>query len=92
MQPKNEVDEIRGLSRAIEPAVLTAAVDAICALKDHDADAVERVMRFEETAFERGALDLLVTAYRSIAGTAGRLAARAVGDAIGLSRLVRTCW
>ena len=62
---QERIDEIRGLSRAIEPAVLTAAVDAICALKDHDADAVERVMRFEETAFERGALDLLVTAYRS---------------------------
>jgi len=59
------VDEIRDLSHAVEPAVLVSAVDAICALKTHDAQAIERVVDLEDTAFRTGALDLLVTAYRS---------------------------
>jgi DNA-binding NarL/FixJ family response regulator len=58
-------DTVRELSKAIEPTVLIAAVDAIFALKEHDVDAVDRVTRFEEIAFDRGALDLIVTAYRS---------------------------
>jgi ATP/maltotriose-dependent transcriptional regulator MalT len=59
------VDEIRDLSHAVEPAVLVSAVDAVCALKSHDTQAIERVVHLEETAFRTGALDLLVTAYRS---------------------------
>jgi DNA-binding NarL/FixJ family response regulator len=59
------VVEIAGMSKAIEPNVLIAAVDAICALKEHDPAAVERVLQFEQVAFGRGALDVLVTAYRS---------------------------
>ncbi len=59
------VDDVRGLSHAVEPAVLVVAVDAICALKVHDADAIERVVDLEHNAFRTGALDLLVTAYRS---------------------------
>ena len=59
------VDEIRGLSHAVEPAVLVSAVEAICALKSHDTEAIERVVDLEHTAFRTGALDLLVTAYRS---------------------------
>jgi ATP/maltotriose-dependent transcriptional regulator MalT len=58
-------DTVRELSKAIEPTVLIAAVDAIFALKEHDVDAVDRVTRFEEIAFDRGALDLIVTVYRS---------------------------
>ena len=58
-------DDVRGLSHAVEPAVLLAGVDAICALKAHDADAIERVVELEQTAFRTGAFDLLVTAYRS---------------------------
>jgi ATP/maltotriose-dependent transcriptional regulator MalT len=57
---------VRGLSRAVEPAVLACATDAVCALKTHHADAIERVLELEEAAFTRGALDLLVTTYRSV--------------------------
>ena len=59
------VDEVVGLSRAVEPAVLIQATSAVCALKTHETDAVERVLELEETAVSRGGLDLLVTTYRS---------------------------
>jgi ATP/maltotriose-dependent transcriptional regulator MalT len=58
-------DDARGLSRAVEPAVLLAAVDAVSALKRRDARGIERVAELEDTAFSTGAVDLLVTAYRS---------------------------
>jgi DNA-binding CsgD family transcriptional regulator len=57
--------EVRGLSKAIEPSVLIAAVDAVCALSDHDDDALELVVGLEGAAFRRGAPDLLVTTYRA---------------------------
>jgi DNA-binding NarL/FixJ family response regulator len=57
--------EARGLSRAVEPAVLLAAVEAVSALKCRDDRATDRVADLEETAFSTGAIDLLVTAYRS---------------------------
>ena len=59
------IDEIRGLSRAIEPSVLIAAVEAIVALKSGSRDVVGRVTDLFETAMDLGAPDLLVTAYRS---------------------------
>ena len=59
------IDEIRGLSQAVEPAVLVSAVEAICALKTHEAAAIESVVALHDTAFRTGALDILVTAYRS---------------------------
>jgi ATP/maltotriose-dependent transcriptional regulator MalT len=59
------VDEVVDLSRAVEPAVLVQATFAVCALKTHETDAVERVLELEATAVTRGALDLLVTTYRS---------------------------
>jgi ATP/maltotriose-dependent transcriptional regulator MalT len=62
---QDDLSEIRGRSSAVEPALLIAAVDAISALKKHDPEAVERVVELETMAFRRGALDLLVTAYRS---------------------------
>ena len=43
----------------------SSAVDAICALRAHDPDAIERVVELEHNAFRTGALDLFVTAYRS---------------------------
>ncbi len=64
-EARDSVDLIRGLSGAIEPNVLLKAVAAITALKEHDSDAVERVIEFENTAFARGGPDLLVAAYRS---------------------------
>src|SRR5262249_43699172 len=36
--------EVRGLSKGIEPAVLIAAVDAVCSLKEHHGNGVERVV------------------------------------------------
>ncbi len=59
------VDEVRGLSRAVEPAVLLCAVEAIAALKRRDKQAIERVVELEQAAFSTGAVDLLVTSYRS---------------------------
>ncbi len=59
------VHDVRGLSHAVEPAVLAPAVEAICALRRHNADAIDRVMELEHAAFETGAVDILVTAYRS---------------------------
>jgi ATP/maltotriose-dependent transcriptional regulator MalT len=62
---RRSVEPVRGLSHAGEPAVLISATDAICALKEHDRDAIERVVELEEVAFRRGTLDLLVTSYRA---------------------------
>jgi len=64
-EARRVVDTVRGVSQAVEPAVLISAVDAVCALKGHATDFIERVVDLEKTAFKRGALDLLVTAYRS---------------------------
>jgi DNA-binding CsgD family transcriptional regulator len=59
------VREYKGVSGAVEPAVLSAAVAAICAVKDGQEDTTGAVARLAETAFSTGAVDLLVTAYRS---------------------------
>ena len=59
------IDSIRELSKAVEPRVLVAAVDAIVSLKRHDPHAVDRAIELAETAFTTGGLDLLVTSYRA---------------------------
>lgn len=59
------VDEVRGMSRAIEPRVLISAVDAIVALESGASSAYEQVTAFMEDVVVTGAYDLLVTAYRS---------------------------
>jgi len=59
------VNQIRGSTKAVEPAVVLAAVDAICALNGGDVNAVEAVVELERVAFSTGAVDLLVTAYRA---------------------------
>jgi DNA-binding NarL/FixJ family response regulator len=59
------VHSIRGLSKGIEARVITAAVEAIGGLKLHSADSIEKVEDFSSSALSSGALDLLVTAYRS---------------------------
>ena len=59
------VDQSRGTSEAVEPVVLIPAVEAICALKTRAADAIDRVIALETTAFSIGAVDLLVVAYRA---------------------------
>jgi DNA-binding NarL/FixJ family response regulator len=64
-EARSLVDEVRGLSHAVEPAVLAPAVEAICALRLHSPDAIEQVVELEQAAFRTGAVDILVTAYRS---------------------------
>ncbi len=64
-EARSLLDEVRGLSQAVEPAVLAPAVEAICALRQHSPDAIERVAELENAAFGAGAVDILVTAYRS---------------------------
>jgi DNA-binding CsgD family transcriptional regulator len=59
------VTEVRGITHAVEPAVLVAVVDAVVALKRRDGNALDRVAKLESIAFSTGALDLLVAAYRS---------------------------
>lgn len=52
-------------THAILPTVLDTAVTAISAIKRGQAAAIERTIELEETAFSTGAVDILVTAYRS---------------------------
>jgi ATP/maltotriose-dependent transcriptional regulator MalT len=59
------VDEVRGITTAVELVVLAPAVDAVCALRSGASDIVERVTTLESTAFQTGAVDLLVTTYRA---------------------------
>jgi len=59
------VKSARGISNALEPRVLIAAVDAVCALKSRHGRTVQRLLDLESVAFDTGAVDLLVTAYRS---------------------------
>jgi ATP/maltotriose-dependent transcriptional regulator MalT len=58
-------EEARGSSSAIEPTTLISAVDAIVALKSRDQAAPRHIADLVQRAFERGALDLLITTYRS---------------------------
>jgi ATP/maltotriose-dependent transcriptional regulator MalT len=64
-EARRMIDRTRGVSSAVEPVVLVAAVDAIVALKDRDPSAADLVVRLIETALGTGAVDLLVTAYRA---------------------------
>jgi DNA-binding NarL/FixJ family response regulator len=57
---------VRGSTQAVEPLVLVSAVDAVVALKRRAPQAVERVLDLEQTAFATGAVDLLVSTYRSV--------------------------
>ena len=59
------VAEVSGTTAVVELAVLSRAVDAVCALREGSTDVIDRAMRLESVAFETGAVDLLVTAYRA---------------------------
>ena len=59
------VEGVRGSTVALEPVVLMSAVDAVRSLKRRESNALEVVARLEDAAFASGALDLLVTAYRT---------------------------
>jgi ATP/maltotriose-dependent transcriptional regulator MalT len=52
-------------TRGVEAVVLGNAVEAVIASKSGTPDALERVRGLEHVAFEIGALDLLVVAYRA---------------------------
>jgi LuxR family transcriptional regulator of spore coat protein len=82
------IEPVRALSRAIEPAVLISAVDAVCALKEHASDAIDLVVGLERVAFTRGGLDLLVTTYRASPELLSVLL-RASADDERLWRLIR---
>ena len=59
------IDGVRETSRAVELGVLCPAVLALAALKRGDDDTLERVNGLADTAFRTGAVDLLITAYRT---------------------------
>jgi ATP/maltotriose-dependent transcriptional regulator MalT len=65
VEAKQLVNEVVGISRAVEVSVLYPAVQATLALRSRDRLLIERVRELEEAAFETGALDLLVTTYRA---------------------------
>lgn len=79
---------VRDLSRGIEPNGLIAAADAVCALKEHEDCAVERLLELEQSVFGRGGLDVLVTTYRCTPEILSVLA-RASRDGSRLSNLLR---
>jgi DNA-binding NarL/FixJ family response regulator len=81
------IDVVRGSTVAVEATVLSIALEAVIALKRRDSDAAERVVRFELAAFESGALDLLVMAYRAWPELLARLL-RSSSDQARLSRLI----
>jgi DNA-binding NarL/FixJ family response regulator len=58
------LDEVRGSTRAVEPTVLIAAIQAIAAMKRHERDAIDLIGELKETAFSTGGVDLLVATYR----------------------------
>lgn len=89
LEARRLVERARGLSHAVEPAVLISAVDAICALHDRDPDTIERVSELEEVAFARGGLDILVTAYRASPELLSVLLRSPSEDDERLSRLIR---
>jgi DNA-binding NarL/FixJ family response regulator len=45
--------------------VLGPAVDLVCAIREGGSDVVDRALHLEDVAFHTGAVDLLVTTYRS---------------------------
>jgi DNA-binding NarL/FixJ family response regulator len=81
------ISGVRETTAAAEATVLTAAVDAVVALKRRDSDAVQRVNEFEIAAFELGALDLLVMTYRGCPQLLARLL-RESSDTARLSGLI----
>jgi DNA-binding NarL/FixJ family response regulator/tetratricopeptide (TPR) repeat protein len=81
------IDEVRGTTAAVETAVLSAALDAVVALKRRDPNAGECVMNLEVTAFDSGALDLLVMTYRACPELLARLL-RGSSDTTRLSGLI----
>jgi hypothetical protein len=58
------VQEVHGTTSALEPAVLAAAVGAVCAVRD-GSDVIQPALALEDAAFRTGAVDLLVTSYRA---------------------------
>jgi two-component system nitrate/nitrite response regulator NarL len=81
-------DSVSGLSRAIEPVVLTAAVGAVCALQSRHKRTLERIRELEATAFDTGGVDLLITTYRAVPDALALLM-RGSSDPDRLAMLIR---
>ncbi len=60
------------MTAGVEARVLAAAIDAVCAVNGRAAGKLDSIERLVDTAFDAGAVDLVVTAYR---GNADLLAA-----------------
>ena len=58
-------NSVRESTRAVLPTILGAAAVAVLAVKQNKPEAIDRVLELEDAAFSTGAVDLLVTAYRS---------------------------
>jgi ATP/maltotriose-dependent transcriptional regulator MalT len=85
---KRSVEGVRQLSRGVEPRTLIASVDAVSAVRSRDGSALRRVVELEEIAFTTGALDILVTAYRSTPDLLGLLLKASI-DRDRMAALVR---
>jgi DNA-binding CsgD family transcriptional regulator/tetratricopeptide (TPR) repeat protein len=59
------VESVKHVSGGVEPRVLIAAVEAVCALRSRAGRALSGLAELESVVFETGALDLLVTTYRA---------------------------
>ena len=57
--------DVHHLTHAVLPTVLSKVIAAISAIKQGESNAIGRILELEEAAFTTGALDLLVSAYRS---------------------------
>ncbi len=64
-EARRNYQDVHTATHSTLPTVLGAAVMAISAVKRGESEAIERILELEEIAFARGAVDVLVTAYRS---------------------------
>jgi DNA-binding CsgD family transcriptional regulator/tetratricopeptide (TPR) repeat protein len=56
--------EAIGVTTGVEARVLAAAIDAVCAVNGREAGMMDSVERLVDMAFDAGAVDFVVTAYR----------------------------
>lgn len=54
------IEDVRGTTRTADSVCVLAAVDVVASLKRRERHATDRVLELEATAFETGALDILV--------------------------------
>jgi DNA-binding NarL/FixJ family response regulator len=64
-EARSHAQEARAVTSGIEARVLSAAIEVVCAINGRDAHVLESAERLLRTSFETGAVDILVTTYRS---------------------------